>query len=71
MLPGSATMFKTNTLNRRSFLGTTAVSIVAVEMSFMGGAFANAGQPKGLQLAPIKQIKRVFSKSAITSIRID
>ena len=47
-----------NTLDRRSFLGIAAASIVAAEMSVMRAAYANTGQPKRLQpLEPIKQIK--------------
>jgi pimeloyl-ACP methyl ester carboxylesterase len=45
--------------NRRSFLGTAAVSIVTAEMALMGTAHASVDQPTGsdLRLAPIKQIK--------------
>jgi hypothetical protein len=51
-------MSKENKLHRRSFLGTIAASIVAAEMSVMGAASANTGQPKRLQpLEPIKQMK--------------
>jgi pimeloyl-ACP methyl ester carboxylesterase len=51
-------MSKENKLHRRSFLGTIATSIVAAEMSVMGAAYANTGQPKRLQpLEPIKQMK--------------
>jgi pimeloyl-ACP methyl ester carboxylesterase len=51
-------MSKENKLHRRSFLGTIAASIVAAEMSVMGAASANTGQPTRLQpLEPIKQMK--------------
>ena len=51
-------MSKENKLHRRSFLGTIAASIVAAEMSVMGAAYTNTGQPTRLQpLEPIKQMK--------------
>jgi pimeloyl-ACP methyl ester carboxylesterase len=52
-------MSKDMTHNRRSFLGTAAVSLVTAEMALMGTAHASVDKPKGseLRLAPIKQIK--------------
>jgi pimeloyl-ACP methyl ester carboxylesterase len=51
-------MSKENKLHRRSFLGTIVASIVAAEVSSLGAASANTGQPTRLQpLEPIKQIK--------------
>jgi hypothetical protein len=46
-------------LNRRSFLGAAAVSIVTAEMATLGTARASDDKPKGseLGLAPINQIK--------------
>ena len=45
--------------NRRSFLGTAAISIVTAEMVLMSSAHASFDKPKGsgLKFAPIKQIK--------------
>ena len=47
-----------NKLHRRSFLGAAVASIVAAEVSSLGAAYANTGQPTRPQpLEPIKQLK--------------
>jgi alpha-beta hydrolase superfamily lysophospholipase len=45
--------------NRRSFLGTAAVSLVTAEMALMGTAHASVDQPQGSarRFVPIKQIR--------------
>lgn len=45
--------------NRRSFLGTAAISLVTAEIALMGTAHASFDKPRAteLRLAPIKQIK--------------
>jgi hypothetical protein len=54
-----APMSKEITHNRRSFLGTAAVSLVTAKMALMDTAHASVDKPQGseLRLAPIKQIK--------------